>query len=170
MPIGQGTVLNFGPSTWLEGTFLTLYVFVLRSQKKADPSERFSCVSLCYLLRDTREPSTWVCSPQLIAVYRLCANVINQTALVTLLERKHLEHTLTVFGVPLSSTLIFFTLGFQNLLVLLTEWLTLLPNTVSLLQISHFAIYITPPLDWSSLFPQSNNYFNTLIPISARFF
>ncbi len=53
--------------------------------------------------------------------------LFNQTALVTLLERKHLEHTLTVFGVPLSRTLTLFTLGFQHLFVLLTEWLTLLP-------------------------------------------
>jgi hypothetical protein len=72
-----------------------------------------------------------------------------QTALVTLLERRHLEHTFIVLGVPLSTMRTFFTLGFQNLLVLLTEWLTLLPYTVSLLQISHFAIYITPPLSWS---------------------
>jgi hypothetical protein len=36
--------------------------------------------------------------------------------------------------------LTFFKLGFHFLLVLLTEWLTLLPNTVVLSHIAHLAI------------------------------
>lgn len=67
-------------------------------------------------------------------------------ALVTLFERRHLVHTFKVTDEPFTTALIFLTLGFQVLLVLLTEWLTLLPNVVALLQISHFAIYTAPPL------------------------
>jgi len=44
-----------------------------------------------------------------------------QMALVTLLERRHLEQTVMVLGVPFSMTLTFLMLGFQDLLVLLTE-------------------------------------------------
>jgi hypothetical protein len=51
-------------------------------------------------------------------------------------------------GVPFMITRTFLTFGFHDLLVLLTEWLTLFPKTVALLQISHFAIVFTPPLDW----------------------
>jgi hypothetical protein len=40
---------------------------------------------------------------------------------VTLFERRHLEQTLTVLGVPFSITLTFFMLGFHDLFVLLTE-------------------------------------------------
>lgn len=71
----------------------------------------------------------------------------NYMALVTLFERRHLVHTFKVTVEPFTTALIFLTLGFQVLLVLLTEWLTLLPNVVALLQISHFAINTPPPLN-----------------------
>jgi len=51
----------------------------------------------------------------------ICCTMAAQTALVTLFERRHLEQTVMVLGVPFSITLTFFMLGFQALLVLLTE-------------------------------------------------
>lgn len=55
--------------------------------------------------------------------------------LLTLLERKQVVHTYIVLGTPFTIALTRLIFGFHVLLVLLTEWLTLFPNLVSLLQI-----------------------------------
>ena len=69
-----------------------------------------------------------------------------QTARVTFPERKQRVQTLTDFGVPFTIALTFLTLGFHVLFDLLCEWLTLIPNTTPLPQISHFAMIYTPPI------------------------
>ena len=56
-----------------------------------------------------------------------------------------------VFGVPLTMALTFLRLGFQVLLLLLWEWLTLIPKTMLLPQTSHFAIYRTPPINLKTI-------------------
>ena len=68
------------------------------------------------------------------------------TALVTLFERKQLVQTLIFFGVPLTNALTGLILAFQVLCALLWEWLTLIPKATPFPQISHFAIYIAPPI------------------------
>ena len=87
--------------------------------------------------------------------YRPFKDVLNKNyiALVTLLERRHLEQTLMVFGVPLTIALTFLKFGLQVLLVLLWEWLTLIPKTKPFPQTAHFAIYRTPPVC-----SKNNNY------------
>jgi hypothetical protein len=67
-----------------------------------------------------------------------------RTFRVTLFERRHLVHTVMVHGVPSTIAFTFLRLGFHFLLVLLIEWLTLLPNTVVLLHIAHLAIAFPP--------------------------
>ena len=61
-------------------------------------------------------------------------------ARITLPERKQREHTEIVFGVPLTSARTVLTLAFQVLLLLLWEWLTLMPKDTPFPQTSHFAI------------------------------
>jgi hypothetical protein len=68
----------------------------------------------------------------------------NQFARVTLPERRHLEQTLTVVGVPFTTALTLRMLGFQVLLVLRLEWETLCPKVTPLPQMLHLAI-LTPP-------------------------
>lgn len=67
----------------------------------------------------------------------------NQTALSTLLERRHLVQAYTWQGVPLTTALTRFTLGFQARLERLWEWETLIPKVTPLPQKSHFAIHCT---------------------------
>ena len=62
------------------------------------------------------------------------------TARVTLPERRHLVHTYTCLGVPLTIALTRFTLGFQGRLERRWEWETWMPNTTPLSQNSHLAI------------------------------
>lgn len=59
-------------------------------------------------------------------------------ALVTLPERMHLVQTFFLRTVPFSSTFTVWILAFHFLFVCLLEWLTLLPETWPLPQISHF--------------------------------
>ena len=66
-----------------------------------------------------------------------------QTALSTLLERRHLVQAYTWQGVPLTTALTRFTLGFQARLERLWEWETLIPKVTPLPQKSHFAIHCT---------------------------
>ena len=67
----------------------------------------------------------------------------NQTALSTLLERRHLVQAYTWQGVPLTTALTRLTLGFQARLERLWEWETLIPKVTPLPQKSHFAIHCT---------------------------
>ena len=66
-----------------------------------------------------------------------------QTALSTLLERRHLVQAYTWQGVPLTTALTRLTLGFQARLERLWEWETLIPKVTPLPQKSHFAIHCT---------------------------
>ena len=74
----------------------------------------------------------------------------DQTALSTLLERRHLVQAYTWQGVPLTTALTRFTLGFQARLERLWEWETLIPKVTPLPQKSHFAIHCTSHPDNSS--------------------
>lgn len=67
----------------------------------------------------------------------------DQTARVTLPERRHLVQTYTWRGVPSTIALTRFTLGFHILLDRLWEWETLMPKVTPLPQISHLAISCT---------------------------
>jgi hypothetical protein len=67
---------------------------------------------------------------------------VNQTALVTLFERRQLVQTLTLLGVPLIRALTLLTLAFHVLFDLLCEWLTFIPKATPFPQISHLAIYM----------------------------
>jgi hypothetical protein len=67
----------------------------------------------------------------------------NQTARVTLPERRHLVQTYTWRGEPSTIALTRFTLGFQALLERLWEWDTLIPKVTPLPQKSHLAISCT---------------------------
>ena len=58
----------------------------------------------------------------------------NQTARSTLLERRHLVQAYTWHGVPLTTALTRFTLGFQARLERLWEWDTLIPKVTPLPQ------------------------------------
>ena len=69
----------------------------------------------------------------------------NQTARSTLLERRHLVQAYTWQGVPLTTALTRFTLGFQARLERLWEWETLIPKVTPLPQKSHFAISLHLP-------------------------
>lgn len=68
---------------------------------------------------------------------------VYQTARSTLLERRHLVQAYTWHGVPLTTALTRFTLGFQVRLERLWEWETLIPKVTPLPQKSHFAIRCT---------------------------
>ena len=69
-----------------------------------------------------------------------------QIALCTLPERKQRVQTRIVFGEPLTIALVRLILGFQTRLLLILEWLILLPDCWFLLQISHRTdTLITPP-------------------------
>ena len=70
-------------------------------------------------------------------------------ALSTLLERRHLVQAYTWQGVPLTTALTRFTLGFQARLERLWEWETLIPKVTPLPQKSHFAISLHLPSEWS---------------------
>ena len=82
----------------------------------------------------------------------------NQMARSTLLERRHLVQAYTWQGVPLTTALTRFTLGFQARLERLWEWETLIPKVTPLPQKSHFAIHCTSHPD---------NYFTTCANPSA---
>ena len=69
----------------------------------------------------------------------------NQIARSTLLERRHLVQAYTWQGVPLTTALTRFTLGFQARLERLWEWETLIPKVTPLPQKSHFAISLHLP-------------------------
>ena len=89
----------------------------------------------------------------------------NQIARSTLLERRHLVHAYTWQGVPLTTALTRFTLGFQVRLDRLWEWETLIPKVTPLPQKSHLAIHCTSyPHAFLSvaLFTQSLKYCNRL--------
>ena len=58
----------------------------------------------------------------------------NQMARSTLLERRHLVQAYTWHGVPLTTALTRFTLGFQARLERLWEWETLIPKVTPLPQ------------------------------------
>ena len=58
----------------------------------------------------------------------------DQMARSTLLERRHLVQAYTWHGVPLTTALTRFTLGFQVLLERLWEWETLIPKVTPLPQ------------------------------------
>ena len=75
----------------------------------------------------------------------------NQMALSTLLERRHLVQAYTWQGVPLTTALTRFTLGFQARLERLWEWETLIPKVTPLPQKSHFAIHCTSHLNDHSM-------------------
>jgi hypothetical protein len=64
----------------------------------------------------------------------------------TLLERRHLVQAYTWHGVPLTTALTRFTLGFQVRLERLWEWETLMPKVTPLPQKSHLAIHCTSNL------------------------
>ena len=72
---------------------------------------------------------------------------INQMARSTLLERRHLVQAYTWQGVPLTTALTRFTLGFQVRLERLWEWETLIPKVTPLPQKSHLAIRCTSYLN-----------------------
>lgn len=61
----------------------------------------------------------------------------------TLLERRHLVQAYTWQGVPFTTALTRFTLGFHSRLERLWEWETLIPKVTPLPQKSHFAIHCT---------------------------
>jgi len=65
---------------------------------------------------------------------------LNQTALVTLPERRQRVQAYTLLGVPFTTALTLLTLGFHVLFERLCEWETLMPNATSLPQYSHFAM------------------------------
>ena len=67
----------------------------------------------------------------------------DQIARSTLLERRHLVQAYTWQGVPLTTALTRFTLGFQVRLERLWEWETLIPKVTPLPQKSHLAIRCT---------------------------
>ena len=67
----------------------------------------------------------------------------DQTARSTLLERRHLVQAYTWHGVPLTTALTRFTLGFHARLERLWEWETLMPKVTPLPQKSHLAILCT---------------------------
>ena len=67
----------------------------------------------------------------------------NQMARSTLLERRHLVQAYTWHGVPLTTALTRFTLGFHARLERLWEWETLMPKVTPLSQKSHLAIHCT---------------------------
>ena len=67
----------------------------------------------------------------------------HQIARSTLLERRHLVQAYTWHGVPLTTALTRFTLGFQVRLERLWEWETLIPKVTPLPQKSHLAIRCT---------------------------
>jgi len=64
----------------------------------------------------------------------VCFSWGNQTARSTLLERRHLVQAYTWHGVPLTTALTRFTLGFQARLERLWEWDTLIPKVTPLPQ------------------------------------
>ena len=67
----------------------------------------------------------------------------DQTARVTLPERKQRVQAYTRLGVPLTTALTRLMLGFQVRLERLWEWDTLMPKETSFPQKSHFAIFCT---------------------------
>ena len=69
--------------------------------------------------------------------------LLDQIARVTLPERRHRVQTYTWRGVPLTTALTRFTLGFQGRLERLWEWETLMPKVTPLSQNSHLAIRCT---------------------------
>ena len=96
----------------------------------------------------------------------------NQTARSTLLERRHLVQAYTWQGIPFTTALTRFTLGFHSRLERLWEWETLIPKVTPLPQKSHFAIHCTShPNDYfigapiralvydSRLFPKMQAFF-----------
>jgi hypothetical protein len=66
--------------------------------------------------------------------------IFNQTARVTLPERKHLVQAYTLRGEPSTIALTRLTLGFHVLFERLCECDTLIPKDIDLSQNSHFAI------------------------------
>ena len=75
------------------------------------------------------------------AAYFICQS--NQMARSTLLERRHLVQAYTWQGVPFTTALTRFTLGFHSRLERLWEGETLIPKVTPLPQKSHFAIHCT---------------------------
>ena len=75
----------------------------------------------------------------------LKSNIKVNYTLSTLPDLKQLVQTCILFAPPFTLHLTLFTLAFQIALLLLWEWLTLLPKWTPLPQTSHLAI-LTPPL------------------------
>lgn len=96
----------------------------------------------------------------------------NQTARSTLLERRHLVQAYTWQGVPFTTALTRFTLGFHSRLERLWEWETLIPKVTPLPQKSHFAIHCTShPNDYFISAPiRALVYDSRLFPKMQAFF
>ena len=97
------------------------------------------CEKICLNCKGTRK-NFWTIKKRQRKTVVVILIVFDQTARVTLPERRQREQTYACFGVPFSTIFTRLMFGFQVRLERRWEWETRIPNCTHLPQTSHFAI------------------------------
>lgn len=147
-----------------------LHAVDFRLHKNTNQSERFSCVSLYRLLRDTREPPTLVCSLKVMIMSYLLFKCNKSDCPCNLIGTQTSWTYINCLRSSVVQYSDFFHIRFPES-VSPSNWVANIITEYGIFaaNLTFCHLYHTS-FGLELIIPQSNNYFNTLMPISARAF